>query len=77
MEAQTHSMASLFAQLGLSAEPADIDKFITERRPLSNGTTLCNAPFWTEVQSRFLKEEIIWDADWAGVIDELNARLSK
>lgn len=77
MEAQIHSMANLFAQLGLSAEPADIDNFIIERRPLSNGITICGAPFWTEVQSRFLQEEIIWDADWVGVIDELNSRLSK
>jgi hypothetical protein len=77
MEAQTHSMANLFAQLGLSTEPAEIDNFITERRPLSHGITLDCAPFWTDAQKTFLNEEIIWDADWAGVVDELNARLSK
>jgi hypothetical protein len=32
-------------------------------------------PFWTEAQRSFLKEEIIEDADWAAVIDELNGRL--
>lgn len=37
---------------------------------------LYRAPFWTPAQRSFLKEEIIDDADWAGVIDELNARLS-
>lgn len=77
MEAQTHTMANLFAQLGLSTEPADIDNFITEWRPQSMGVSVCNAPFWTEAQRHFLKEEIILDADWAGVIDELNTRLSK
>jgi hypothetical protein len=76
MEAHTHSMANLFAQLGLSAEPTDIDSFITSRRPLSHGITLDCAPFWTEAQKTFLKEEIIWDADWVGVVDELNSRLS-
>lgn len=77
MEAQTHSMANLFAQLGLSAEPADIDNFIAERRPLAHGVTICDAPFWTEMQCRFLREGIRLDADWAGVIDQLNTRLSK
>jgi hypothetical protein len=76
MEAHSHSMENLFAQLGLSTAPADIDNFITERRPLSKGITLCCAPFWTEAQRRFLKEEITSDADWAGVVDELNARFS-
>jgi hypothetical protein len=69
-------MANLFAQLGLSTEPVDINNFITARRPLSNGITVDCAPFWTEAQKAFLKEEIIWDADWAGVVDELNSRLS-
>jgi hypothetical protein len=77
MEAQTHSMANLFAQLGLSTEPADIDNFIAERRPLGDGVTICDAPFWTEMQRRFLREGITLDADWAGVIDQLNTRLSK
>ncbi len=76
MEAQTHSMANLFAQLGLPATPADIDNFIAERRHLCQGITICDAPFWTEMQRRFLKEGIILDADWTGVIDQLNARLS-
>ncbi|MBS1139836.1 MAG: hypothetical protein H6R13_1289 [Proteobacteria bacterium] len=77
MEAHIHSMANLFAQLGLSTVPADIDNFITERRPLNKGITIDCAPFWSEVQRRFLREEIIWDADWVGVINELNTRLSK
>lgn len=77
MEAQLHSMANLFAQLGLSAEPADIDNFITARRPLGNGITLYCAPFWTDAQKALLKEEIMWDADWVGVVDELNARFSE
>ena len=76
MEAHIHSMANLFAQLGLSTDPMDIENFIVAQGPLSRGTTVESAPFWTEAQKAFLKEEIIWDADWAGVVDELNSRLS-
>jgi hypothetical protein len=77
MEAHIHSMVNLFAQLGLSTNPMDIENFISAQRPLSRGTTVESAPFWTEAQKTFLKEEIIWDADWVGVVDELNARLSE
>lgn len=76
MEANQHTLSNLFAQLGLPAEPAAIDAFIAAHRPLDNGVALYRAPFWSETQRAFLKEEIIEDADWAGVIDELNVRLS-
>jgi hypothetical protein len=36
---------------------------------------LPDAPFWTPSQAGFLREEIIGDADWAQVIDELNVNL--
>ena len=76
MESSLHTMNNLFAQLGLPSEPAEIDDFIAAHRPLGNGVALYRAPFWTAAQRAFLKEEIIGDADWAGVIDELNSRLS-
>lgn len=76
MEANQHTLSNLFAQLGLPAEPAAIDAFVAAHRPLGNGVALYRAPFWTAAQRAFLKEEIIEDADWAGVIDELNLRLS-
>ncbi|WP_461310431.1 DUF2789 family protein [Azonexus hydrophilus] len=52
-----------------------MEDFITARRPLANGVALYRAPFWSPAQRAFLKEEIIEDADWALVIEELNARL--
>ncbi len=76
MQAQLHSMSHLFAQLGLPADDAAIESFIASHRPLASGTALYRAPFWSASQRAFLKEEIIEDADWAGVIDELNGRLS-
>jgi hypothetical protein len=76
METSLHTMCNLFAQLGLPSEPGAIDAFIATHRPLAQGVALYRAPFWTTSQRDFLKEEIIEDADWAGVIDQLNARLS-
>ena len=36
---------------------------------------ISEAPFWTPAQAALLKEEILEDADWAVVVDELNVRL--
>lgn len=76
MDARTHTLGNLFAQLGLPSEPSAIDAFITAHAPLEHGVALYRAPFWSPSQRAFLKEEIFEDADWAGVIDELNQRLS-
>jgi len=76
MNAQMHTMSNLFAQLGLPADETAIEDFIARHRPLDNDIALYRAPFWSASQRAFLKEEIIEDADWAGVIDELNGRLS-
>ena len=76
MNANLHTMSNLFAQLGLPAEAPAIEDFIAAHRPLGNDIALYRAPFWTAAQRAFLKEEIIEDADWATVIDELNVRLS-
>lgn len=76
MDASLHTMDNLFAQLGLPDDPVAIETFIASHRPLEHGIALYRAPFWTASQRDFLKEEIIGDADWAGVIDELNVRLS-
>jgi hypothetical protein len=75
MQAQLHTMNNLFCQLGLPADERAIESFISSHRPLENGTALYRAPFWNASQRAFLKEEIIEDADWSAVIDELNGRL--
>jgi hypothetical protein len=76
MNTSRHTINDLFAQLGLPADPVAVESFIAAHRPIGNGIALYRAPFWTSAQRNFLKEEIIDDADWAGVIDELNAYLS-
>jgi len=76
MQAGQHTLSNLFAQLGLPADQAAMDEFIASHRPLESGVALYRATFWSAAQRDFLKEEIIEDADWAGVIDDLNGRLS-
>lgn len=76
MNTHRATLPSLFAQLGLPADQAAIDEFIAIHSPLGNDIALYRAVFWTTAQRTFLKEELIVDADWAGVIDELGSRLS-
>jgi hypothetical protein len=75
MEGSLHSMTNLFNQLGLPSGPADIEAFIAAHRPLPEGLELAEAPFWTASQAGLLREEILQDADWVGVIDRLDSGL--
>jgi hypothetical protein len=75
MESTNHTLNNLFAQLGLPSEEVAIDDFIDAHRPLATDVFLSEAPFWTAAQASFLREEILKDADWAEVIDQLNAKL--
>lgn len=75
MEPLTHNMSNLFAQLGLPNDPEAIKQFISMHRNLEHKILIAEAPFWTAAQASFLKEEILMDADWVIVIDELNVAL--
>jgi hypothetical protein len=75
METPIHSINNLFKQLGLPSETGEVDAFIEFHRPLPDHCLLHEAAFWTASQATFLAEEIEDDADWAEVVDELNARL--
>jgi Protein of unknown function (DUF2789) len=75
METPMHSINSLFAQLGLPSDQTAVEHFIKAHSPLLKSVALSDAPFWTPVQASFLREELLNDADWAEVIDELNARM--
>jgi hypothetical protein len=75
MEAPVHGMTQLFEQLGLPAEPAEIQRFIARHRPLPTEVGLAAAPFWNPTQAAFLAEQVDHDADWAGIIDRLDAAL--
>jgi hypothetical protein len=73
MENPTHSLPSLFKQLGLPNDPVSIDQFIAAHSPLKPELHLCDAFFWTKSQ----RDEILDDADWAEVVDQLDVMLRK
>lgn len=75
MNSPTHAFSELFEQLGLPASDEEIRQFLTLHHPLDPEVLLPNAPFWTPTQAAFLREELLKDADWAVVIDQLNASL--
>lgn len=77
MESPYHRFTELFTQLGLPADVAGIRRFIEQHSPLASGVKLESAPFWSQAQATLLREEILLDADWAEVVDQLNAALSK
>lgn len=75
MELPVHKFKDLFSQLGLADDSPSIDRFIATHRPIPDGVLLADAPFWSTSQSQFLREEILEDADWAELVDSLDASL--
>ena len=75
MEPNTPTLADLFAQLGLDADEAAQRAFIAAHAPLPATLPLPDAPFWTPAQATFLREALLEDAEWAEVVDELDALL--
>ncbi len=75
MDTSIHDLETLFRQLGLPCGPADIERFIASHRPLPFALALHEAAFWTPAQADFLSDELAADADWAEVIDHLDALL--
>jgi uncharacterized protein involved in type VI secretion and phage assembly len=75
MEQPVHAFHNLFEQLGLPNDNDAISRFIASHAPLPDDVQLADASFWTPAQAAFLREEILEDADWAEVIDNLNAAL--
>jgi hypothetical protein len=75
MDPSFHRFGELFAQLGLPADPASVTAFLCAHRPLPGHIALADAPFWNPAQAALLREEWAEDADWAEVVDRLNAAL--
>lgn len=71
------SINLLFAQLGLPDDDDAIAAFITSNAPLPGEVHLCDAPFWTDSQATFLRNEYRRDAEWAPVVDTLDAMLRR
>lgn len=77
MESPIHSLPALFKQLGLADDAVGIDKFIATHSPLKPELHLADAFFWNKGQRQLLREEILEDADWAEVVDQLDVLLRK
>lgn len=75
MESQAHTLSSLFDQLGLDAQNTSIDNFITINKTIPCNVELHEATFWNASQASFLKQMKDEDADWAGIIDQLDVML--
>ncbi|SDN91520.1 DUF2789 domain-containing protein [Vreelandella arcis] len=77
MEKPVHAFSELFEQLGLASDAASIERFIQRHAPLPDTMPLAEAPCWNEGQADFLKQAVEEDADWAEVVDHLDASMRK
>ena len=75
MDTSQHSLSTLFAQIGLSADPASIERFIAEHAPLDPTVNVADAKFWQPAQASFLRQQLAADADWAELVDQLSLKL--
>ncbi|WP_110399783.1 DUF2789 domain-containing protein [Sphaerotilus hippei] len=75
MNTPQHTVVELFAQLGLDDDSRSIESFLAAHSPLDESILLEEAPFWSDTQRAFLRSELARDADWAILIDRLDARL--
>ncbi len=70
-----HHIDDLFAQLGLPSDDEDIVHFLTIHAFMADGFRLPDAPYWTPSQSSFLRESLLQDSDWSGLVDQLSKAL--
>lgn len=75
METPDHSLNALFAQLGLADTDDAIERFIAAHQGLDPAVPLAQAAFWNPAQAAFLQQAIAEDADWAEIVDHLDAQL--
>jgi len=71
----TQNLTSLFRQLGLPDDEISIENFIQTHRGIAHDLHLWEAPFWSPMQSEFLRLAFEEDAEWARAFDELNGKL--
>jgi hypothetical protein len=75
MDRSNHTLACLFSQLGIDNSDQSITQFITRNKGLPADLPLADARCWNPSQSLFLSQAISDDADWAEIVDNLNALL--
>ncbi|MCW5579727.1 MAG: DUF2789 domain-containing protein [Luteimonas sp.] len=67
-------MRNLFLQLGLDADEQAIARFIGTHQ-LPADVPVSDAPFWNDGQRQFLAEQLMIDAKWSTIVDQLNESL--
>ena len=75
MNTPINHFSELFAQMGLASDVQSIPHFLVAHTPLAASIALPEAPFWSTAQATFLQEQLLADADWAEVVDQLNVAL--
>jgi hypothetical protein len=74
MDTTESNMTNLFLQLGLPAEKEAIAAFIRGHQ-LPEDVRVSEAGYWNDGQRQFLREQLVVDADWAIIVDELSEAL--
>lgn len=75
VDTSIHTLQTLFFQLGLANDEAQIRDFIEKHRPLPRHIALSDAAFWSPAQAAFLAEALENDSDWCALVDELDSLL--
>lgn len=75
MDTNTHPYSMLFDQLGLDSTDQAIENFIKSNSPLPGNVELYQAGFWNASQAAFLEQAKSEDAEWAEIVDQLDASL--
>ncbi len=75
MDLSSHTLNSLFQQLGLPDSDQEINDFIEQNKGIDKTIALYEVNIWSSSQSAFLQESQEQDSDWTEVIDHLDAQL--
>ena len=74
LDLSSHTLNTLFSQLGLPASDEAIYQFIQEHK-IEHNCKLISAEFWTVGQVSFLQESLQNDSDWTVLVDQLDVQL--
>ena len=75
VDRSNHTLACLFAQLGLENSEENIQAFISSHKGIPNQISLSEASCWNKAQANFLKDAINDDSDWSEIVDTLDVLL--
>lgn len=75
MQTVDPNLNNLFEQLGLASDDQSINQFIEQNKGQVASTLLHEMPMWNDSQAEFLRQAKAVDAEWAEIVDELDARL--